>query len=150
MARGRPALGGHLLDSLPAPRAVQRRVRVILATLSRTQTVAEACAALGIGRSRFHVLRQQVLRGALDAVAGRPRGRPRHVSATTPDVAALQARIRELELTLRTALLRSEIALTMPFLLDRTRRKKKGSKRARASRADPTGPPRTRGRRRRP
>lgn len=129
MARGRPVLGGRLVETLPAPRAAQRRVRVILATLSGTQTIAEACTALGIGRSRFHALRQQVLRGALDAVTGRPRGRPATTPAVAPEVAALRARIRELELTLRTALLRSEIALTMPFLLDRAARKKKGGQR---------------------
>ena len=136
MARGRPVLGGRLVDALNAPRAAQRRVRVILATLSGTQTIAEACQTLGIGRSRFHALRQQVLRGALDAVTGRPRGRPAKAPTVAPDVAALRARIRELELTLRTTLLRSEIALTMPFLLDRAAPKKKG--RIRPSRADPT------------
>ena len=148
MARGRPVLGGRLVDALDAPRAAQRRVRVILATLNGTQTIAEACTALGIGRSRFHALRQQVLRGALDAVTGRARGRPPTRAAVSPEVAALRARIRELELTLRTALLRSEIALTMPFLLDRAARKKKGGRR-RPSTADPARPPRPRAAQRR-
>lgn len=148
MARGRPVLGGRLVETRPAPRAAQRRVRVILATLSGTQTITEACTALGIGRSRFHALRQQVLQGALDAVTGRRRGRPAATPTVTPEVAALRARIRELELTLRTALLRSEIALTMPFLLDRAARKKKGRQR-RPSRAHPTGAARPRASRRR-
>lgn len=147
MARGRPVLGGRLVEGLDAPRVAQRRVRVILATLSGTQTIAEACTALGIGRSRFHALRQQVLRGALEAVAGRPRGRPATTLKTTPEIAALRARIRELELTLRTALLRSEIALTMPFLLDRAARKKKCGQR-RLSGAPPSRPPRARASRR--
>jgi transposase-like protein len=133
MARGRPPLGVQLLDTLPAPRGAQRRLRVVLATLTGAQTVADACLALGIGRSRFHTLRQQVLRGALDAVSGRPRGRPRRVVEDPPDVRVLRTRIRELELALRATQLRSEIALTMPFLLDRARRKKKGRNQPRAS-----------------
>jgi hypothetical protein len=43
------------------------------------------------------------------------------------EIERLHARIRELELALHTTALRSEIALTLPHLLDRAARKKKGA-----------------------
>lgn len=137
MRRGRPRVGVRLVDRLDAPRGAHRRVRVILATLTGQQTVAEACAALGVGRARFHALRQQVLHGALDAVHTRAPGRPRTRAKPGDDVVALQRRIRELELALRATQLRSEIALTMPFLLERAARKKKHTRQPRASAARP-------------
>ena len=136
MARGRPRAGLRLVDHLSAPRAARRRVRVVLATLVGELSIAEACTALGVRRARFFALRQQVLRGALDAVVARPRGRPRRPVAEHAEVRALKAQVRELELALRTTLLRSEIALTMPFLLDRAGRVKKTAA-GRASSAHP-------------
>jgi transposase-like protein len=133
MARGRPIVGLDLLDGLAAPRTARRRVRLVLATLTGQLSIAEACSALGVRRTRFHALRQQVLRGALDAAAPRSRGRPRSRAVEAPEVLQLQHRIRELELALRTTQLRSEIALTMPFLLDRAGRGKKAARGQRAS-----------------
>lgn len=133
MARGRPTTGVDLIERLDAPRALRRRVRVVLATLTGALPIAEACMQLGINRTRFHTLRWQVLGGALDAIRPRPRGRPRQVVVDSAAVRALRARIAELELALHTTALRSEIALTMPFLLDRAGRKKKGADRRRAS-----------------
>ena len=144
MARGRPIAGVNLVDHFDAPRAVRRRVRVVLATVAGQLSIADACAQLGVHRTRFHALRAQVLRGALEAVGGRARGRPRAPREDTTQVRALEARIRELELALHTALLRSEIALTMPFLLDRAGRKKKGPARDRPSAPAARGPGRAR------
>ena len=126
MARGRPIDGVDLVERLEGPRALRRRVRIVLATLAGERTIAQACAELGIGRTHFHALRWRVLEGAMDALKPRPRGRPRR-AGEAPEVVALQARIRELEVALRTTALRSEIALTMPYLLDRAGRKKKGA-----------------------
>jgi hypothetical protein len=130
MARGRPILGVDLIERLDGPRAMRRRVRIVLATLAGTLTIAQACAELGIGRTHFHALRWRVLDGALGALRPRPRGRPRQVDPETLVVQQLQARIRELEVALKTTALRSEIALAMPHLLDRAGRKKKGARRS--------------------
>jgi hypothetical protein len=130
MARGRPVVGVDLIDRMDGPRVLRRRVRIILATLSGTLPIAQACAELGVGRTRFHALRWQVLEGAIDALKPRARGRPRRVPHDAPEVLALRARIRELEVALRTTALRSEIALAMPHLLDRAGRKKKGAGRS--------------------
>ncbi|HEY7195243.1 MAG TPA: hypothetical protein VH439_15985 [Gemmatimonadales bacterium] len=139
MARGRPIVGLDLINGIAAPRAARRRVRLVLATLVGQLSVGEACAQLGVRRSRFHVLRQQVLRGALEAASTRPRGRPRGPVDETSTVRHLRAQIDELELALRTTQLRSEIALTMPFLLDRVGRKKKGRPGPRPSASRPRG-----------
>ena len=127
MARGRPITGVDLIERLEGPRAMRRRVQVVLATLAGGLTIAQACAELGIGRTQFYALRWRVLEGALEALRPRPRGRPRHPERASRAVQQLHARIRELELALKTTALRSEIALTMPYLLDRAGRKKKGA-----------------------
>jgi hypothetical protein len=137
MARGRPVVGVDLIDRIEGPRVLRRRVRIILATLSGTLPIAQACAELGVGRTRFHALRWQVLAGAMEALKPRARGRPRQRPDLSPEVRALQDRIRELEIALRTTALRSEIALTMPYLLDRAGRKKKGAGGARTRSARP-------------
>ena len=127
MRRGRPSAGVALIDQLAAPRPIRRRVRIVLATLAGQLTITDACAQLGVRRTRFFALRYQILQGALAAISARPRGRPRRAPADSAQIRDLKARIRELELTLRATLLRSEIALTMPFLLDRAGRGKKTS-----------------------
>jgi hypothetical protein len=135
MPRGRPIIGVDLIDRLDSPRAMRRRVRIILATIAGSLTIAQACTELGVGRTQFHTLRWRVLDGALEGLRPRPRGRPRQVPLESPEVQQLQARIRELEDALKTTALRSEIALTMPYLLDRAGRKKKGAGRARVRRS---------------
>lgn len=132
MARGRPVIGVDLIERLDGPRAMRRRVRIVLATIAGSLTIAQACAELGVGRTQFHKLRWRVLDGALEGLRPRPRGRPRQLPLESPDVQQLHARIRELEDALKTTALRSEIALTMPHLLDRAGRKKKGAGRGRA------------------
>jgi hypothetical protein len=134
MPRGRPIIGVDLIERLDSPRAMRRRVRVVLATIAGSLTLAQACAELGVGRTQFHNLRWRVLDGALEGLRPRPRGRPRQQPLESPEVQQLQARIRELEDALKTTALRSEIALTMPHLLDRAGRKKKGAGRGRARR----------------
>jgi hypothetical protein len=130
MARGRPINGVDLVERLDKPRVLRRRVRIVLGTLAGELTIAHACAELGVGRTRFLALRWRVLAGAVEALRPRPRGRPRVLPADSAEVEALQARIRELEIALRTTALRSEIALTMPYLLDRAGRKKKETRRS--------------------
>jgi hypothetical protein len=124
MARGRPILGVDLIDRLEGPRGQRRQMRILLGTIAGVLPIAQACAELGIGRTRLHALRWRVLSAGFAALDPRPRGRPRLARADA-EVVALQTRIRDLERALRTTALRSEIALTLPHLLDRAARKKK-------------------------
>jgi hypothetical protein len=80
MGRGRPITGVALVERLDGPRALRRRVRVVLATIAGGLTIAQACAELGIGRTQFHALRWRILEGALAALRPRPRGRPRAIA----------------------------------------------------------------------
>jgi hypothetical protein len=124
MARGRPITGVKLVERLARPRAQRWQTRVLLGTIVGTVTIAQACAELGVGRTRVHQLRWRVLDGACAALDPVPRGRPPQPTPSR-EVEGLQARIRELEQALESTALRSEIALTMPHLLDRAARKKK-------------------------
>jgi hypothetical protein len=133
MARGRPMVGVDLVERLAGPRGQRRQLRILLGTIVGTLTIAQACAELRVGRARFHQLRWRVLEGSFAALGPRPRGRPPR-PGPSPEVQQLQARIDELELALRTTALRSEIALTMPHLLDRAARKKKGAAAGRRAR----------------
>jgi hypothetical protein len=127
MARGRPILGVDLIDRLEGPRGQRRQMRILLGTIAGVLPIAQACAELGVGRTRLHALRWRVLEAGFAALRPRPRGRP-PTDAPSREVDELHARIRDLERALQTTALRSEIALTMPHLLDRAARKKKGTR----------------------
>jgi hypothetical protein len=88
---------------------------VILRTIAGEMTVAEACAELGIGESRFHALRKEVLTQAAGALEPRPAGRP--AAERNEELEALKARNLELEMEQRAALLREEIARVMPEIM---------------------------------
>jgi len=113
--RGRLPTGPEYVAKLAGSAPAQERLQVILETLSGTCRVTDACARLGIGAVRFHVLRQETLQAALDSLEARPTGRPRRVE---PDSAAriqeLEAEVQRLQLELRAARTREEIALALP------------------------------------
>jgi uncharacterized small protein (DUF1192 family) len=111
----RPNKGWRLAEDVPASPQAKHRLEVILRTIAGEMTVAEACAALGIGESRFHALRKDVLTQAAGALEPRPAGRP--ADEHNHEVEALKARVAELEAEQRAALLREEIARVMPELL---------------------------------
>jgi transposase-like protein len=96
---------------------MKRRLRLILETLVGRVSVSEACEQLGVSASRLHELRRQALMGALGALMPRPPGRPATVaSGTSAREQELEGRIRELEVDLQAALVRTELALAMPQL----------------------------------
>jgi transposase-like protein len=123
--RGRRPLGPALVTALALPRQTRERLQVVLETLTGALTLDGAARRLGLGRTRVVALRRQALRGAADALAPRPVGRPATAAPDRSAVAALEARVQELELALQAALVRTEVALTMPFLLRRGGSKKK-------------------------
>jgi hypothetical protein len=111
--RGRKPSGPAAVERLPGSPLAQQRLRVVLETLAGTCRIAEACARLGLSEQRFDQLRTQVLQAGLDSLEPRRTGRrPRPVPAA--DVPVLQARIAELEIELRAARVREEIALALP------------------------------------
>ena len=138
--RGRPSLGVDHVDSLDGSEGDRHRLKLVLRTLTCEVTVKEASRDLGVSEARFHEFRRQVLDGALAAAAPGLPGRPRKGDpADTGRVRDLEARVKWLEEELQCAFVRTEIALVMPGLLERSevRRAKKGacSRRRRRGRA---------------
>jgi transposase len=131
MSAGRPPGGSHHVMTLAGGVEEKHRLRVILDVMAQTMSVKQACTVLGVSEARFHQLRQQVLQGALDSLAPRRPGRPRASQPhDTPQVEELRRQVRELEMDLQAALVRTELALSMPqVLMDRAvRRSKKNSR----------------------
>ncbi len=139
--RGRPGKGAELVSDTDGSEQARQRLKVILQTLTGALPVAQACNALGIGRSAFHKLRQQFLSRATELLEPRPRGRQvRVLSAADHELARLKREIVRLKLDLKAQQIREEIALVMPHLLrggakrahKKTRRSSPRSARARS------------------
>ncbi|MFQ5844443.1 MAG: hypothetical protein ACE5JG_05575 [Planctomycetota bacterium] len=114
------------VEELSGSAALKRRLRVLLETLTGEKTIESACGELGVGASRFHVLRRQALSGALRGLSPRPPGRPAHRETPDPaEVERLRRRVEELEVELEAERVRTEIALTMPHLLEERGKKKR-------------------------
>ncbi|MEZ0228966.1 MAG: hypothetical protein ACAI25_10105 [Planctomycetota bacterium] len=115
----RPPEGPNLADHLDLPDDTKHRLKVVLETISGAKTIAEASAELGIGAARFHELRMQALEGAGIAISPKPAGRPRSEGeAADPRVAELDAKLKDMEIEVKAAHVREQIARTMPHLLE--------------------------------
>jgi len=93
------------------------RLQQIVRALAGQTSVPEACAALDIGESRFHQLREEALQGALAALEPRPSGRPaRPAEPGAARIAALEQELRERERELQAYRIRLELAEALPGL----------------------------------
>ena len=117
MARGRPPLGAEIVDRLEGSSQAKCRLRLILRTLAGEMTIPQACQELGIGPSRFHDLRNDILQDMLESLEGRPRGRPPD-GGTDRDarVQELQQQVLSLTTDLRASQIREELAIMLPRL----------------------------------
>lgn len=118
---GRPPKGPDLVEALDGPELAKERARVVLETIAGRLTIEEACEQLGVGPSRFHAIRREALEGMLEALAPKPRGRPSNeVDPKDARIAALEEALRESRLELRAEQVRTELALTMPQVIERS------------------------------
>jgi hypothetical protein len=115
------------VEQLSGSAEAKRRLILILLTLAGEQTTSAAGQLLGITRRRFDALRRQFLVSALNDLEPRPPGRPGRQRVEDRQVSRLEAQVQRLQVDLRAAEVREEIALALPHLLRRTRRGKKGS-----------------------
>lgn len=91
-----------LVERLPRSPQARERAKVILLTLAGHWSVQHGCDHLGIGRTRFQVLRTRLLDGGTAAVEERPSGRPVEAHRTpSATEAQLRASLRELDAELR-------------------------------------------------
>src|SRR4029453_7560829 len=113
MRRGRPPVGLGDVHRLDGPDDLKVRLRILLATITGEMGIDEACAELGVSASRLHEMRREALEGAL---AGLTPGRPGRPRAQVEDddrserERGLKARVRELEVQLQAAFVRTELA----------------------------------------
>jgi hypothetical protein len=115
------------------------RLRIILDVLAGRRAVGEACRQLGLSERRFLALRWLALQAALGGLEPRPAGRPARPPSEGEPEAALRATIRDLQLDLRAAQVREEIALAMPELLRRPARGQGAQARRRRARPATSG-----------
>ena len=117
MTRGRPPLGAEIVDRLEGSPQAKQRLRVVLRTLAGEITIPQACAELGIGESRFHEMRNEILQHTLGDLEPKPVGRPpQALSPQETLVAQLQQQVQALKVDLRAAQIRQELTLALPRL----------------------------------
>ena len=116
MTRGRPPLGPEIVDRLEGSPQAKDRLRTILRTLSGEITIPQACMELGIGQSRFHQMRGEVLQDMLRGLEGKPRGRPPDAQDPGPGVQDLGQQVLALTADLRASQIREELAIMLPRL----------------------------------
>ncbi len=128
MARlGRKAQGAGLVPLLAGSTHAKQRLSWFLQTLSGERSVGEACAALGIGESRFFAQRAAWLQEALGLLEPRSPGRPAKAEPPIEPsaVQSLRERVRELESRAAIVEVQAELARTLPHLLHRLQPGKK-------------------------
>jgi hypothetical protein len=115
---GRKPAGPQIAERLEGSPTAKQRLEVILETIAGQLTVPEACQQLGIGKSRFHALRNQTLQATLEALEPRPLGRPtKPTSPEQAEVNALQAELRRLHTELELAQVQLRLGRIHPALI---------------------------------
>lgn len=121
----RPPLGTALVHTLPGSDDAKKKVEVVLETISG-RPVEDAAADLGMDRSYLHVLRRQVLEGAIAAAEPRKPG-PKPLGLGFENLSDAEAEIlrlrqenaelrraaKDAEIAAELAVIKEEIALVM-------------------------------------
>jgi hypothetical protein len=94
----RPNKGSAHVEKLLGDPQSKHRGQMIVSTIARERSVAEACQELQIGPSYFDELRTRFLQAGVTELAPRPVGRPQRSAAVSEsDVVGLRQRVAELE-----------------------------------------------------
>ena len=113
--RGRRPSGPNYVEQLPGSELARERAKVVLETLAGGCRVLEACRRLDISEPRFQQLRTQLVAAAVASMEPGRAGRPAHtLSPEQEEIAALKRQLADLEVELRAARAREEIALVLP------------------------------------
>jgi hypothetical protein len=124
--RGRHPSGPEYVQRLDGSERAKKRLQAVLETLNGSCRVSEACERLAVGEVRFHQLRLEALQGALAGLEAGSVGRPRQEERPTVEqLQALQEKVQALEIELRVAQTRAEVALAMPHLMQQRLSEKK-------------------------
>jgi hypothetical protein len=113
--QGRKPRGPEIVRGLQGEAQARERLERILETVAGRLGITEASDRLGITPQRLHMLREQALQAALDALATQPMGRPSKSSGSEQErIDALQRENERLQRELAASKLREEIALVLP------------------------------------
>jgi len=113
----RPVLGLEHVEKLAGDRQTKSRVKAVLRTLSGELSVNDAAELLGVCPSRFHELRDEMLMGALEALAPKAPGRPPGVEAPHRRVLELQEELERTRYELEVERVRVDLMLAVPGVL---------------------------------
>ena len=132
MARGRRTLGPGIVEHLEGSEQAKERLRVVLLAGSGQITVPQAAAQLGIGPTRFHEFRNELLQHALESAEPKTRGRPPEAaSAQDLRIRQLEQEVQALKVDLRAAQIRQELEVILPHVVRRGPTAKGGKKKDR-------------------
>jgi hypothetical protein len=134
--RGRYPSGPEFVNKLNGSASAKERLKVLLETLAGERRIGEACDRLGISEPRFDQIRIESLQAALSALEPQPAGRPPRQTVTDEaEVQRLRERIAQLERERQAALVRAEIAVTLPQVNVTAEKKTTRPRRRRSPRA---------------
>jgi len=113
--RGRYPSGPEFVQKLDGSEQAKERLQVLLETLAGSCRVGEACERLGISEQRFDQIRIEALQAAVQGLEPGVAGRPaRVVSAAETEIEQLKEQVAALQAERHAALLRAELAVTLP------------------------------------
>ncbi len=128
--RGRKPPGPEFVYRLEGAMSEKERLKIILETIAGRLSVEAASARLAITTQRFHVLRQEALQAALDALKPASPGRPRQTPTPEQErIDALEQDNERLRRELAASQLREEIALVLPQRRQRSEKKRDAASR---------------------
>lgn len=123
--RGRYPAGVDYVDKVEGSPLAKERARVILQTMLGELRWQEACRQLGIGETRLHQMRQEGVQALVGSQEPGQIGRPSQRSTPEAErIRELERLLAEKELELQQALVREEIALILPQVVERQLGKK--------------------------
>lgn len=123
--RGRPTSVESMVSRIRASASTRERAVVILSNLGGTLPVRAAVRILGVSPTRFWGLRQVALRAVVTALEVRSVGRPpESASCASAEVRRLEREIEKLREDLAFARVREELALLVPRVTKKGRRRR--------------------------
>jgi len=130
--QGRKPRGPEIVRELQGGEQERQRLEAILNTVAGRLGVTAAADQLEITPQRLHMLREQALQAALDALAPQPMGRPSKSSGSDQErINALQQEIERLKRELAASKLREEIAVVLPSRPRRGEKKRRTESKSR-------------------
>jgi hypothetical protein len=122
--RGRHAVGPELVDRVEGSALARKRTRLVYETMLGHKRVKQACEELDISAQRFEGIRWDIVVASVGSAELKPAGRPRQETSTADaENARLRERVADLEAQLQAALIRAEMATTLPRIGGETRKK---------------------------